>query len=727
MSQAEAGPATPNAGSHRELPKNSMWRLPGLDKDSFYAAALYLHVAIGEMEIKPMIRPPNTPEKTRDFLDRLADCFARSKERDARDHVSATSMSRDNEQKRITLYIAKNQSYKRMDAAAVNAEVAEKNENENEIFAKRLVNWFTTLAAEGNRFNINEGLKRYWGEFETMCEFSQSRLEHYTEKIGELSLRSSDFDHLVESHINESAKLGWEKARKVIKACQEYPLRSKNFLSLRQLCDNDLQGLDMDATVSKSRPTSKADLTYHAELAGQTRKDENFHALRNELSTATGPKRPRLQDLAKAVQGVEYLGRHYAAFVKFMEFCTDEKQKGFTFDFYLLPSQEEQFDGAAYLQKFDSWIGEFDIKTEYGIEEVRPKMQDIVFTGHSARVHCEMSLLMLSVERDVKFLDYIGGSKKSCWLCWRVLKQANIFSVKGSHYKLFPHWAFPFDFSPEKIGPADGLRGAYEDMKSAVQAKAILRQPLVSAGQHLQSSARFTPFHLLKQMSNISKLDSGLFSAGVIEAKDRLPLVQIPALHFPAGPSSPDEVRRVKVSMYACTSVALEQVISPLYFAGEKVIPAFALITLDHIPNWAEEGLNAGMQAFWEFNTFFESYKSTSYVLFSRSDLAGMKPNPYLQKITNDASSTEMTRELHPWRGDVFVFQLSKESRGKSNVKEIGNFEPDEKRCLEALKQYVARHTLNELEEIARETYKRAENRLESKLMFDKLRKMKIL
>ena len=92
--------------------KSSLWGLPGLDKDAFYAAALYLHAACGELEVKPLYHPVETPEATRFFLDRFADCFARSKLADARDHVSATAMVRNEKDKVITVYIAKNQSEK---------------------------------------------------------------------------------------------------------------------------------------------------------------------------------------------------------------------------------------------------------------------------------------------------------------------------------------------------------------------------------------------------------------------------------------------------------------------------------------------------------------------------------------------------------------------------------------------------------------------------------------
>lgn len=89
--------------------QTSIWKLPGINKVMFYAAAIYLHVALGTIidETHPRLqRSSGLDDLSRDFLDRLADCFARSgsKLKDARDHVSATAMER-----KITVYICQKQ------------------------------------------------------------------------------------------------------------------------------------------------------------------------------------------------------------------------------------------------------------------------------------------------------------------------------------------------------------------------------------------------------------------------------------------------------------------------------------------------------------------------------------------------------------------------------------------------------------------------------------------
>ena len=41
--------------------EGSLWALLGLDKEKFYAAALYLHVAVGSLDSRPWSRGSRTP------------------------------------------------------------------------------------------------------------------------------------------------------------------------------------------------------------------------------------------------------------------------------------------------------------------------------------------------------------------------------------------------------------------------------------------------------------------------------------------------------------------------------------------------------------------------------------------------------------------------------------------------------------------------------------------
>ncbi|KFA68030.1 hypothetical protein S40285_10713 [Stachybotrys chlorohalonatus IBT 40285] len=113
-------------GEERDIPREGntihVWKIPGLDKTSFYASALYLHAAakgqLRDTEQHGQHHEPTTEPHFRDFLDRLADCFAGSKGNDAAAHVSATGMVLDKTARRITIYVAKNASDKKIRTAS---------------------------------------------------------------------------------------------------------------------------------------------------------------------------------------------------------------------------------------------------------------------------------------------------------------------------------------------------------------------------------------------------------------------------------------------------------------------------------------------------------------------------------------------------------------------------------------------------------------------------------
>lgn len=60
------------------------------------------------------------------------------------------------------------------------------------------------------------------------------------------------------------------------------------------------------------------------------------------------------------------------------------------------------------------------------------------------QVHAEVQILMHLVDSrhprkpDFKEFDYIGCSKKSCFLCWSLLR--GFYCARGSHGKIYPRW-----------------------------------------------------------------------------------------------------------------------------------------------------------------------------------------------------------------------------------------------------------------------------------------------
>ncbi|KAI0010636.1 hypothetical protein F4779DRAFT_289127 [Xylariaceae sp. FL0662B] len=189
---------------------------------------------------------------------------------------------------------------------------------------------------------------------------------------------------------------------------------------------------------------------------------------------------PKLKGLPEVVKWINYLGRLHAACLKFFEFCRDDEQSGYSFEYELLLSQEDDWIGSSYIEKTKSWSGNLDLTevsagtTQDGkMRTVEEVMDDIVkATGDKARVHCEMQLMMhFSKPNAEKCLDYFGCSKKSCWLCWQMMTGNARFSMKDTHRKFYPRWAFPYDFSPSQPVVAQTLITAYKEMLSIIQNK----------------------------------------------------------------------------------------------------------------------------------------------------------------------------------------------------------------------------------------------------------------
>lgn len=114
---------------------------------------------------------PQTAIDTQGFLDRLADCFARSKElKSDSDHVTATAMVVEHAKKKIKVYIAKNKAFR-------HAESMKKDHD----FALIFFNWLNNVAngtnAESNPDLLTNPL------FMKMVEFGTSRLSFYVTQI----------------------------------------------------------------------------------------------------------------------------------------------------------------------------------------------------------------------------------------------------------------------------------------------------------------------------------------------------------------------------------------------------------------------------------------------------------------------------------------------------------------------------------------------------------------
>ncbi|MCJ1403201.1 hypothetical protein MMC11_006424 [Xylographa trunciseda] len=531
-----SGPAKSNSGNQSNSDR-SLWTIPGIDKNTFYAAALFLHTLVGQLEGLPWFRGPMTDQATRDFLDRLADCFARSKLRDRSDHVSATAMVRDEEHKKITLYIAKNRSSKGTGAKSIGPQKRlgdDGTENENKEFAEKMVSWFNNTIKKHADEDEREVAGAYSDEpdkdecdedhamFEIICGFNHSRLEHYIEKTSTIDIES--LMRALPLDRDEKINAGVEYTKAVVDACKDYQERKAG----------KLQPVDLESNKPQTLITC-------AILANQVRKRDEFRKLAEKIETSKPDS--QLKRHTKAIDGVKYLGRLRAAYISFLKFCKSKQQKNYSFVYVLLPSQEDAWTGQSYMEKILSWPGDLGLDED----NIRADMAKIVNEADTAPVHCEMQLMMYFLREGApKPYDWFGCSKKSCWLCWHMMIQNQKFSMKDTHRKLYPRWALSFDFSKSQPQVAEGLKTAYDQLISLVQAKVIRGKDPRTLVPYLQSSARMTPHHPDEKDGLVQ------FLGEIIElpAKyNRIPSRTVPALHFPQNASSKD-VRHVTVNLY---------------------------------------------------------------------------------------------------------------------------------------------------------------------------------
>ncbi len=628
------------------------------------------------MNGKPLFHYVGTPEATQDFLDRFADCFARSKLEDARDHVSATAMVKNEKEKIITLYIAKNQSEKGCQPFATPEKLGDI-ANQNENFAKQLVDWFSNLASKDTSQVNGNDLDAHSNIFETMCEFSSSRLEHYISKVSK-----SDVDALVtvvDVNLNtRECSNGWEVAKPLINECKLYHKKS-------ELPESGNEKLCL--------------LTTYAHLAGQIRNNPDFRGLTSKVETSLSNERPKLKDLAQAVRWINHLGRLSAAYVNFQKFCRDDKQSGYSFRHRLLRSEEDDWTGDAYMKKVKSWTGDLGLTCEHEVRRFvdgRPVLQDktvealmnevVEMTGNKARVHCEMQLLMHFSQPGVeKCLDYFGCSKKSCWLCWQMILQNFKYSMKGTHRKLYPRWAFPFKFSPLQPAVAQGLRAAYNEMLLLIQDQVIMQTPLSTLEPCPQTSTRMTPAH--RRPRTDDDLDqgplSGLFASNPITVPDRFPVIRVPALHLPAD--SLENLRQVNVDVYECkSSDRVEGLMTVGDYHSKPILFAFQLLTKPKPkpPSFTSDGVDFG-QAIWKSNEL-PSGDMIDWEMYYRPYVDELAPNPYILSIWRKVHGGE--HPIFPWRGDVFLIPRhtrTNMSDPKDFLKE--SFTLDNSRCFQII------------------------------------------
>ena len=430
--------------------------------------------------------------------------------------------------------------------------------------------------------------------------------------------------------------------------------------------------------------------------SGQIRNYPGFRVLTEQIETSLS--RPKLKHLAQAVNWINHLGRLLAAFISFQRFCRDKKQSGYSFRHQLLRSEEDEWTGDTYKKKIKSWTGDPSLTRQREVRRIvdgRPVLEDrsvealmnevVETTGNKARVHCEKQLLIHYSQTGVeKCLDYFGCSKKSCWMCWQMISQNHKYSMKKTHRKLFPRWAFPFEFSPSQPGIAEGLRATYNVMLILIQDQIISQKPPSTLEPYPQTSARMTPAHQRgcagEDFGN--GLLSRLFSSNIIPVPDRFPAVRVPALYLPVDDDSLENLRQVRIDAYECRD---SEPIGDFgtTIAGKKVVYAFQLHTMPKPVNFST-GVAELAKPLWA-TIIFGSGPHVSWRLYYRPLGNGFALNPHILSIWNKIRRGE--HQCFPWRGDVFIIPFRVTLSGSEEVPQEP-FTLDHQTCFSQLEHY---------------------------------------
>ncbi|CAO2651293.1 Nn.00g095900.m01.CDS01 [Neocucurbitaria sp. VM-36] len=665
---AKSSPDTPSKfpiGAARNTPPEnipksnivgSFWKLPGLDKTTFYGAALYLHAAakgqlreIRDAEWDERRQESIADAMSKDFLDRLADCFARSKSKDAQDHISATAMELDIDlskgRREIRIYVAKNLSGKNMDALPPNESASMKNEDEE--FASRLCTWFNEMSSTETTRSCQSPANDI---LDVMYTYNKSRLAFYVRKIHDWS------------SIGVPKLTIWRVLEPVVQACK----RVENSVATRQ------------------------ELSDCARVASDCRSNVWFQEFGEDLDSGIEDDETRTQ-YRNLEKWINYLGRLNDAYDTFRAFCIEPKRRDFTYKIIMLKSPaEEEWPIETYKKAVESWTGDLGLNDERAERlTVKAKLDELASKCRgTARVHCEIQLLRFFVDhRPARtHLDYMGCSKKSCWLCWQVLgHNGRGLSTKATHRMIYPMWAVPVDFSdePRHAHFASSIVKTYKDMITLIEDKVLFKKEFSSRMNISHTSPRLIrnrdpSIHTVMSGSTIAPSQASLFSSESTTDQGRDPVATVPVVHFPATSPIPQlvhvDVFDRLASDYEEGCANMRRVLLEPW-AGEsppkEVVFAFQLNTkVFESDSYENNDVNMldWQKATWciEHQPWISDGK-VSYAAMFRLDEDNEEPNPWFLQVLEQHHGDSFRKDLVPWYGDVFVIA----------VRRIASYQPD--------------------------------------------------
>ena len=128
-------------------------------------------------------------------------------------------------------------------------------------------------------------------------------------------------------------------------------------------------------------------------------------------------------------------------------------------------------------------------------------------------VHAEMQLLLFyETHADIHLVqNYIGISKRSCYLCAAFIRFHGQFVMEGAHQQLYSLWTIPLQISFQSVLKEDNFKKALSSLYNDVRAKvnAISVHHCYRFPFHMESVANFSCASLLSNSTTTKAHDLG--------------------------------------------------------------------------------------------------------------------------------------------------------------------------------------------------------------------------
>ena len=371
---------------------------------------------IAPRQLATAVGPNRLPER---FLVRLAELLSREKTpKGAKNiHTAATVMFEIDG--RTTVFVAKNGGLDMLDRKLIEV----------------LQLWLRAVAMDGKGRDIRTD--RVWKE---LLKYYSKRLEYYR----------SEFDKILEEYARTAKQPTGDPIEQKLLCLHRYCHKPKSQRNRSHESRND----DYHDMVCLAY-----DLRQHCSLRPRLIDILEKSSLGHNLIKEDKNKDRNVKESSgyRTWQWIMLLGRLRVAYDTFMEnaLCEDESFRSIT----ILPggTDDVPFQQSLALSRETRNM----VSLEINRFKTRHQKQFKVKYQESCFVHAEVQLLMqfehMSHERQrrLKSLKYMGCSKKTCYLCCRLLAKHGYFRTRSTHGKVYHRWTIP---ATTRLLPASMLK-----------------------------------------------------------------------------------------------------------------------------------------------------------------------------------------------------------------------------------------------------------------------------